>query len=329
MKRTSIVTLAALLFALRFACCAKQPAAPVAGSAKADDILALLPLESQGVIVIDIHRLMQTAAASKSIQEGENAEKYQKFVQETGIDPQKDVYFAVAAMTGSIGQTTQDGAVIVNMKYDKEKLLSRIKQERGDLTETDYNGLTIYQATPEEGQKPVAGAFLDSSNILLGSELAVKKVVDVYQKKATNIWKSEGLPPLLKGMDTASMIWGAFLIPAKVTEQAASQNPMLASFSDVRSILIAFDSKNDAFTAEIKAMCPDVDKNKQMAEALMGFKSLGGAAVSAKEPLLGEVLNKIEITSAADHVKIAAAIPEALVQSLSQKVKVTKDEENN
>jgi hypothetical protein len=329
MKRTSLIALAALLSALNLASCAKQPAAPVAGSAKADDILSLLPLESQGVIVFDIHRLMQTAVASKSIQEGENAQKYQKFVQETGIDPQKDVYYAVAAMTGSIGQTTQDGAVIVNLKYDKEKLLSRIRQERAGLTEADYNGLTIYQASPEEGQKPMSGAFLDGSNILFGSEPAVKKVVDVYQKKADNIWKSESLPSLLKGMNTASMIWGAFMIPPKVTEQAAAQNPMLAAFSDIRSILIAFDSKNNAFTAEIKAMCPDGDKNKQMAEALMGFKGLGGAAVSEKEPLLGEVLNKIEITPAADHVKIAAVIPEALIQSLSQKVKVTKSEQNN
>ena len=329
MKKTSLIVLAVLFTALSIASCAKQPAAPMAGSAKAEDLLSLLPKEARGVIVIDIHRLMQTAAVSKSIQEGENSQKYQKFVQDTGIDPQKDVYFAVAAMMGDIGQKAQDGAALVNLKYDKEKLLSRLRQERGELTETDYNGLTIYQASPEEGQKPMAGAFLDESNILLGSEPAVKQVIDIYQKKADNIWKSEELPALLKGMDTSSMVWGAFIVPAKAAEQAATQNPMLAAFSDIRSILIAFDSKDNAFAAEIKAMCPNADKNKQMAEALIGFKGLGGAAVSAKEPQLGEVLNKIEITSAADHVKISAVIPEALIQSLSQKIKVQKNEEKN
>jgi len=329
MKKTYLVVLAVLVAALNIASCAKQPAAPVAGSAKAEDLLSLLPKGAQGVIVIDIHRLMQTAAVSKNIQEGENSQKYQKFVQDTGIDPQKDVYFAVAAMMGDVGQTAQDGAVLVNLKYDKEKLLAQLRQQRGELTQSEYGGSTIYQAPAEEGKKPMAGAFLDASNILLGSEAAVKQVIDISQKKAENIWKSEELPALLKGMDTSSMIWGAFMVPAKAAEQAATQNPMLGAFSDIRSILIAFDSKNNNFAAEIKAMCPLADKNKQMAEALIGFKGLGGAAVSAKEPLLGEVLDKIEITSGADHVKISAVIPEALIQSLSQKVKVHKDEEKN
>lgn len=329
MKKISLVILAVLITAFSIASCAKQPAAPTAGSAKAEDLLSLLPKEAQGVIVIDIHRLMQTAAVTKNIQEGENSQKYQKFVQDTGIDPQKDVYFAVAAMMGDIGQTAQEGVALVNLKYDKEKLLALLRQEKGELTQAEYSGLTIYQAAPEEGQKPMAGVFLDASNILLGSELAVKQVIDISQKKADNIWKSEQLPALLKGMDASSMIWGAFMVPAKAAEQAATQNPMLGAFSDIRSILIAFDSKNNAFAAEIKAMSPNADKNKQMAEALIGFKGLGGAAVSAKEPLLGEMLNKIEITSAADHVKISAVIPEALIQSLSQKIKVKKDEEKN
>jgi hypothetical protein len=60
-----------------------------------------------------------------------------------------------------------------------------------------------------------------------------------------------------------------------------------------------------------------------MAAALNGFKALGAGA-AAKEPLLGELLNKIEISSEADHVKINASIPEELLRNLSEKLKGEK-----
>jgi len=77
--------------------------------------------------------------------------------------------------------------------------------------------------------------------------------------------------------------------------------------------------------AEIKAMSPDGDKNKNMADALNGFKAMGAMAAS-KEPELGELMNRIEIVSAADHVKISAVIPEALIESLGQKAMKQKEE---
>ncbi len=54
-------------------------------------------------------------------------------------------------------------------------------------------------------------------------------------------------------------------------KQATSQNPMLGAFSNIRSLLLSFDYKNDALLMEIKAMSPDAAKNKDMADALNGF----------------------------------------------------------
>ncbi len=328
MARRKLIVLAVLCFGLIFVSCAKKPAASKSGAAKAEDVLSLLPKESRGVIVVDLHRLMQMGAVNKAIQEDKSGD-YQKFVQSTGIDPQKDVFFAVAAMTGEIGQSAQDGAAIINLKYDKEKLLAMLKEEKGEPTQVEYDGFTIYQTVDKEDGKPMSGVFLDDANIAFGSEPAVKQVIDVFQKKADNLWKSADLAPLIKGTNTASMVWGAFSVPQQTVEKAASQNPMLGAFSEIKSLVLAFDSKDNNLSLEIKALSPNPDKNKQMAETLIGFKSLGGSAVSAKEPLLGEVLNKIEITSGADYVKITAVIPEDLLQSLSQKVKVQKSEEEN
>ena len=323
MKKFLAISLSFLFIVFFLASCTTKPAAPKAGLAKAEDMLSLLPKEAMGVIVVDVHSIMKTEAADKAIKENKDYQKYQEFVQKTGLDPQKDVYFFVGAALGDFSQKSEDGVGLVNLKYNKELLLAAVQKERGELAKTEYNGFTIYQAAQAEEKKPFSGAFLDDSNIIIGTDYGVKKVIDVYQKKADNIWKNETLPALIKGMNKAAMVWGGFAIPPEAMKQASSQNPMLGAFSDIKSIIMSFDYRNKNILVEIKAMSPDPEKNKQMAAALNGFKALGAGA-AAKEPLLGELLNKIEISSEADHVKINAGIPEELLRNLSEKVKGEK-----
>jgi hypothetical protein len=320
MKKNPAILFAALLLVFGLSSCAKATA-PKAGSAQAADLLSLVPSEAKGVIVIDIRRIMQTDAAAKAIADNENKAKYDEFFQTTGIDPQKDVFYFVGAALGDLGQKDMEGVGLVNLKYEKEKLLALLQKERGEINTEEYSGLTVYKAAATGEKKPASGVFLDDSNILFGTDIAVKKVIDVRQKKTDNIWKSDALSSLLKGMNTAALVWGGFAIPPDAMKQASSQNPMLGAFSDIRFLTISFDLKN-------KAMSPDEAKNKQMADALNGFKALGAGA-AAKEPQLGELLNAIEIGSASDHVKISATIPEALIQSLGEKMKVKKTEKED
>jgi hypothetical protein len=324
MKKTAVITLAFALVLVGLMSCSKTTA-PKAGSAKATDMLSLLPVDSKGAIIVDVHRIMQTEFAKKSIAESKDKAKYDEFVQTTGIDPQQDIFYFVGAMMGEIGQKEPDGAGLLNLRYDQAKILALAQKEGGQLTQEEYSGLTIYKAEAGEDKKPMSFLFLDDSNILLGSDPAVKKVVDVFQKKADNIWKNENISALLKGMNTSAMVWGGFAIPPDTMKQASSQNPMLGAFSDIRSIVLSFDYQDNSVLAEIKAMSPDPDKNKQMGDALNGFKALGAGA-AAQEPLWGDLLNRIEISSAPEFVKISANLPEDLLKSLGEKMAPKKPE---
>jgi hypothetical protein len=324
-KKSLSLFLAVGLFCLLGAACGKKAASPQAGSAKGEDMLSLFPKDTRGLIVVDVHRIMLTEGAAKAIKDNEKNEKYVKFVQSTGIDPQKDVYYFAAAMTGNLDQKSPDGAAIVNLKYDKAKLLEMMKQERGEFTTADYNGLTIYQFPGGEDKKPVSGVFLDESNILAGSDAAVKKMVDVYQKKAENVQKNAEMTSLLKGMNTSAMVWGGVAVPPETMQKASSQNPMLGAFSNIQSLLLSVDYKDKAVLFELKAMSPDAAKNKDMADALNGFKALGAGA-AAKEPLVGQLLKNIEIVAGSDSVKLSARIPDEVIQGLSEKAKAKKAE---
>ena len=324
MKRIAVIALASVFVLISLISCGKATA-PKAGSAKAPDMLSLLPVDANGAVIVDVHRIMQIEFVKKSIAENEDKAKYDEFVQATGINPEQDIFFFVGAIMGQIGQKEPDGAGLVNLRYDKEKILALAQKEGGELSEGEYGGITVYQTAAGEDKKPMSFVFLDDSNILLGSDDAVKKIIDVYQKKSDNIWKNENIAPLLKGMNSEAMVWGGFSIPPDTMKEASSQNPMLGAFSDIRSMVISFDYKDKNLLAEIKAMSPDPEKNKQMANALNGFKALGAGA-AAEEPLVGEALDSIEITSEDDHVKISAKLAEELIKSLGEKIKPKKSD---
>ena len=320
MKKTLSIFLVVVLSCLLGAACGKKAPSPQAGSAQGEDMLSLFPKDTRGVLVVDVHRIMMTESAAKAIKDNEKNEKYVQFVQETGIDPQKDIFFFAGALMGDLSQKSAEGAAVINLKYDQARLLESMKKARGEFTTADYNGLTIYQFSGGENDKPVSGIFLDASNILAGSDAAVKKMADVYQKRADSVLKNEDMTALIKGMNTSAMVWGGIAVPPETVQQATSQNPMLGAFSTIHSLLLSVDFKDETLITEIKAMSPDAAKNKDMADTLTGFKALGAGAAS-KEPLVGQLLDKIEIVSAPDSVKIVARIPNELIQSLSEKAK--------
>jgi hypothetical protein len=349
MKKTTIFSLVFLLAVTGFIACGKKSEAPKAGSASADDMLSLLPVNAKGVILVNVNQAMAIEAANKAIIENDDYQKYLEFIEKTGIDPQKDIYYVAAALTSSFGTKDEEGVAIVNMKYDKEKILPLIKEkmaeEGEELIETEYSGLMIYkvekEATEEGGGEEEeeqqqqekeeknlwegAFAFLDSSNIVIGSETEVKTVIDISQKKADNIYKNQALADLLAKTNKEGILWGAFLIPSEAIEKAASENPMMSSFEAVKAATLLFDYKNQNVLAEIKLMSDNEENNKKIADALNGFKALGGMA-AAQKPELGELLNKIEISSTADHVKVYCSLPEELLNKLKNAIPEDIDE---
>ena len=324
MKKTLCLGLTIVALAFSFISCAGKPSIPKAGSARAEDMLTLIPKASTGVIVVNLQKAMNTAFAQKAITENENYKKYQEFVQATGIDPQKDVYFMAVSLAGDLTRpgANAEGSAVINMRFKKDLLEAKIKEKLGDILSADYNGFKIFQYTDPSYQNASAGAFLDDSNIVVGSESGVKATIDVFLKKAENVLANKDMMALIDSTNKAALVWCAFTVPQEATDKLA-ENPFLSSLKGIKSLVLSFDYKNKSIIAEIAASGLDEAKNKQLAETLSGFKSLASAGV-AKDPKIGELLNKIEISSTAASVRIFASIPEELLQELSKKVNLQK-----
>jgi hypothetical protein len=229
---------------------------------------------------------------------------------------------------GTGGLNNASPAIVVNLKYDKDKLLAKLKEKATNVTEEVYEGLTLYTVPEADDKKPMTGVFYDASNIILGEAKDVKAVIDVVKKGGENILKNETLSPLLKSADKSAIVWAAVAFPPDMMKSVAAQNPMASSLENMKSLLVALNYKNKALQIEIKGMGGDAEKNKQTAEALNGLKALGAMA-STEKPEIGELVNKIEVTSSAEFVKIAANFPEELLTKLGATAKLagTKPEE--
>jgi len=315
MKKLAIGSLVLILLVFGFAAC-KKAGAPAAGSAKAADMLSMIPKSAQGVVVLDVHAGMNTAVIDKALKDGKDNAKYLEFIKETGIDPQKDIYFAVVGLMGAEGLKDASPAIVVNLKYDKDKLLAKLKEKATKVTEEVYEGLTLYTVPEADEKKPMSGVFYDGSNIIVGEAKDVKAVIDVLKKGADSVLKNDALAALLKTADQTAMLWAAMALPAEAMKSLAAQNPMASSIENLKSVLIALDYKNKALRIEIKGMGGDAAKNKETADALNGLKALGAMA-SSEKPEIGELMNKIEVTSSPEFVKIAALMPEELLNKLS------------
>jgi len=91
----------------------------------------------------------------------------------------------------------------------------------------------------------------------------------------------------------------------------------MKSVENLNALTIFFDYQKKSLMAEIKASGGAESENKALADTLTGLKGMGAMA-GAKDPSIGELVNKIEITSGPDSVKISANIPEDLIEKIRQ-----------
>ncbi len=320
MRKLAVFGIVGALVLVSFAACGKQAAGP--GGSGAGALLNLLPKSAQGVVVVDFNRAINTQFADKAIKEDKNQAKYQQFIKESGIDPQKDISGLAVALaappdvTGTVAK--QEAAVVVSLKYNKDLVLAMMKKDGAEIKEETYQGVVVYSGLKAEpGKPPASAAFLDASTAVAGTDGMVRQVIDVFAKKAESIQKNDALAAIIKTANKNALVWCAFAIPEEATKKLAQSNPMMASLEGMKAMTMFFDYRDKTYSFEIKVQGGEQAKNKQLADMLTGFKALGAGA-AAKNPDVGELLNRIEVSSGADFVKIAAGLPEDVLERLTK-----------
>lgn len=335
MKKFTVMAITAIFALFSLISCQGGPFGKAAGSAQADDMLRLLPKDMNAVFFIDIQGILTIDSVNKLItektedEEFERYSDYQKLIDMTGLDIKKDIYYVAAAMKGGKGHQDEWVVAVVNLKYDKDPLLSYIRakneEESTELVEEEYNGFTLY-TVKEKGEEGTF-AFLNQSNIAAGNTVLVKSVIDVFQKKEESILQNEDFSALFKDTDKSALFWGGILIPPEVTAELTKEMPMASNMESVEAVSLSFDYTNRTIMAEIKLRSSDPIENQEVADNLIGLKEMG-AMITIQDFNFAEVLDRIEITSAPDHVRIFASYPDDFFNDFMSKFTLKDTEED-
>jgi hypothetical protein len=322
-KKMLLVTLVFAMLLVMPACKKKAP-----GQISSEAMLAMVP---DGPVMLMAFNFKQFAALDlfdkmikkdwqKNATPAKAFKDYPDFVEKTGIDLQKDVYSVVGAIYGDFDSKNPEGIGIVNMKYDPDKLLAVLKDNQVVTAEEKYRGLNIYTLKNEDSSKDMRLAFLNKSNIIFGTPLQVKKAIDLNLDKGKSVLQTASLMKYVDKLDKDSMFWLAIgTIPEKI-KNAPAGGMMPVDLSKAEAFTAFMDYKGKTFSGELRLISYNEAGNKQIADMLNGLKSLG-AMGSAKEPDLAQLLNSIQLSSAADHIKLTFSLSEELMNKMSDKAK--------
>jgi hypothetical protein len=269
-------------------------------------------------MTIDVHRAVGTAQTAKMLENPQAKQKYDEFVKMVGIDPMKDIYFVVMGLSVTPNATAQEGGVIVNLTYNRDKVLAIMKEKAPEFKTESYNGVTIYSDLDgSETKQTTRAAFLDDSNILIGSETGIKGIIDVHQKKAESVLKNADMKAVLKKVDKSAIAWGAFVIPPDLVKKGVAAIPQLKVLEGVTAMTMSFDVRLSKYIGDIRTMGGTEEQNKNLASTLTGVKGLG-AMLAAQEPAFGEFLDGVEISSGKDFTRLYVSLSEEVMDKLGK-----------
>ena len=338
MKKATTTAIVVIFALFSLISCQKGIFAPATDSAAAEEMLRLIPKDVAAVFFINFNGVMQIEKVDEFFNEKVQDEKfdgysdYQKLIEMTGIDPKNDIHFIAVAMKEGEGPKNEWAVGIVNLKYNKDSLMSFIRfkneEEGSEIIEEEYSGIALYtvKETVKGQEEEHSFAFIGESNIVAGDVNLVKSVINVMQKKEDSVLKNEKFSTLFKDMDKGALFWGGVIVPPEASAKLAEEVPMASTVEAVQAVSLLFDYDDRNIMAEIKLMSDDPIKNQEIADNLISLKSMG-SMITIQEFNFAEVLDRIEIYSAPDHVKIFASFPEDFFNNFMDKFTLKDKEE--
>jgi hypothetical protein len=294
------------------------------GSGAAKEDLALVPKESQIVLMANVARMRNTAMWRKLLDIRDNdpqAKKdYEDFVQKCGLDPFKQIDSAFVAFPQG-GGAEKEFAAILRGQFNETKLVecakNQAKKEGRELATSEYNGKKLYT----DNQKGEAYAtFLDGKTAVVGGKEWVKKVIDLAAGKGGESAKANAeLAAVMKRTKTSDALWGAGLVP-QTTRDQFKNDPRLSSASSMKDIFGSVD-----FASGVNADL-NVDTGSEADAKDLSAKATAQLAEIRKSPQfmmmgLAQYLDGLKIDSKGATFHLAIVYNQQQVDDLINRVK--------
>ncbi len=315
--RASKVVLSGLLVLSLSAC------KSTSGSGAAKEDLALVPKETDIILMANVSRMRNTAMWRKLLDVRDSDPQAKKdiddFTQKCALDPFKQIDSIFVAFPQGGGEQ-KEFAAIVRGQFNEGKLVEcakeQAKKDGRDVTVTDYNGHKLYT----DNQKSEAWAtFLDGKTAVIGGKEWVRKVVDLAANKGESAKANNELAALLKRAKTSDALWGAGTVPQS-TRDSFKNDPRLSSAASMKDIFGSVDFASGV-ASEI-----NVDTGSEADAKDLAAKATAQLADIKKAPQfmmmgLAQYLDGIKIDSKAATFHLTIGYNQQQVDDLINRVK--------
>jgi hypothetical protein len=292
------------------------------------DLMSMVPENASGVMAVNFKKIVDLEVFDQMIEkakaekpsEGAPFKSYDDFIAKTGIDPKKDVYgMAVGIMGEMKGAGEPDVVAVMNINYDKAKIMAIINERKEEIKEFSteaYEGIDLFGFKDEKG-KDMGFSFVNDALVAIGKKDALKQVIDLSKGKGKSVMDNADKKALFKQLNGDAVMSFMFELPEEAKKVQGEGSPFKVDLSKAESLLGFVDYAPGAWKGELKLLAKDEATNQQIAQVLNSLKGFGAMA----GPEVGELVNNINITSAADHIKVDFTVSDELVKKLQEMAK--------
>ena len=248
------------------------------------------------------------------LEEESNAQKISNLENVLGFNPVEDIR---SVMIYGQGDDREKGVVLIEGKFDKEKLVALIGLNP-EYKKFEYSGIEIHQwlqehkNPDEEIEKQITyGCFYNDNLIILGSGLpAFKQAIDILEGSA---------PGTASDVFNDDLLDNAFFqVAAEDMAQTIGDKSNAALLRLTEKLVIAVGEAEDKIFSTVNLTAKSektTEYIKMMINGVIAYMILAGE----KEPEMAELAQMIQLSSSGNTIQIRLELePEFIQQSISK-----------
>jgi hypothetical protein len=310
---TSVLVLLGIASAMAVTALYTDYSAKVAAAGLPDG-LDSIPSDYRFVFGINVQRVVQSSVYTKLRQNTPIGSDLALFVENTGLDPARDITYLVGAGSAK-DQGRSQGIAIVSGRFNKDAIVRFIRSKATPQEQVYHGALLIMFPEQQAGTAPKGLGFLNSQEIALGDLESLKAVVDMSGQQNKSIIFSETMAPLIRSVGPDEMFWFAGDAEGILAE-APANSPLASSASSIKSIVGTFNL-DEAVTGKITATAVNAEGAQKLVEAVKGLIALGQLAGN-QQAEFKSLLSGLTVTQDATLVTLALNIPADLLAKMGQ-----------
>lgn len=273
--------------------------------------LAYVPADVSGLAYANVREIMDSEFRQKLREVLPTGQGQDEFLDETGIDIERDIQSVVAAVSAS--DPAAHPLVLIRGIFDEPRIELMVKQHNG--TVEMYKGKRLMMlGSPAEGHGNSSSlAFPETGLAMFGTAAAIRQAIDTRETR-TNVRENAALMKLvgdLHGMGNSAWAVGSL--------DGVSKNPSVPQ--QVRDQLpgiewVAISAQvNGGVSGRFKAQAKD-DQAATDLRAVVNGALAAGRLMGGNNPQFEPFLNSIQVSGGGKDVELAFNLPPAMLDMI-------------